>query len=242
MRRIELGGVAPVSSYHRRTRGVWLLVACLTLALAACGSNAGADAATILQRAGTKFGATQSFHFALTASHLGATDALPITAATGDVQRPDKLKANATANVAGFAVQTQLVIIGQDEWLSNPLTGQFEKTQGYDFLLAIFDAQQGVGAILAHLLKPSAPVSSSSASGACWKISGMVSASDLAAVVGGGDTTAKAVPVTVCIGKSDDELYSATLTGPVLATDTPQTTRTFVLSAFDQPVTIQAPA
>jgi hypothetical protein len=200
------------------------------------------DATAILQRAGAKFQATQSFHFALTASHLGANDPLPITAATGDVQRPDKLKANATANVAGFAVQTQLVIIGSQEWLSNPLTGKFEATSGYADLLAIFDAQQGVGAILAHLAKPSAPVSSSSAGGACWKITGTVSASQLAAAVGGGDTTTAAVPVTVCIGKADDELYSATLGGPVLSTDTAQTSRTFVLSAFNQPVTIAAPA
>jgi hypothetical protein len=220
---------------------VWLLIASLALVLAACGSSSGLDAAAILQRAGTKFQATQSFHFALTASNLGGNDPLPITAANGDVQRPDKLKASATANVAGFAVQTQLVIIGQSEWISNPLTGQFEPTQAYGNLLTIFDAQQGVGAILAHLLKPSAPVSSTSASGACWKISGTVSASDLAAVVGGGETTLKAVPVTVCIGKNDDQLYSATLSGAVLASDTDKTTRTFVLSAFDQPVTVQPP-
>jgi hypothetical protein len=241
MRRIEPRDAARTSTYRRAWRRAWPLAAILALALAACASSAGPNAADILRRAGTKFQATQSFHFALTASHLGANDPLPITAATGDVQRPDKLKANATANIAGFAVQTQLVILGSDEWLSNPLTGAFEKTTGYDSLLAIFDAQQGVGAILAHLTKPTAPVSSSSAGGACWKITGTVSASDLAAVVGGGDTTAKAVPVTVCVGKTDDELYSAILTGPVLASDTVQTTRSFVLSAFDRPVTITAP-
>jgi hypothetical protein len=221
---------------------VWLLGAALALALAACSSSSGQDASAILARAGAKFQATQSFHFALTAANLGANDPLPISAANGDVQRPDKLKASATASIAGFAVQTQLVIIGQSEWISNPLTGQFEPTQDYGNLLAIFDAQQGVGAILAHLQKPTAPVSSNSASGACWKISGTVSASDLAAVVGGGDTTGKAVPVSVCIGKNDDQLYSATLSGAVLASDTAKTTRTFVLSAFDQPVTINPPA
>ncbi len=233
---------ARATSILLRQRGAWLLLAALTCALAACATSSGLDSAHILLRAGARFQATQSFHFALTASHLGANDPLPITAASGDVQRPDKLKASATANVAGFAVQTQLIILGQSEWISNPLTGQFQPTQDYGNLLTIFDAQQGVGAILAHLDKPSAPVSSTSASGTCWKISGTVSASDLAAVVGGGDTTAKAVPVTVCIGKSDDQLYSATLNGAVLASDTAETTRTFVLSAFDQPVTIQAPA
>lgn len=240
MRRIEPRGIARTSAHQRWRLGAGLLAVCL--ALAACGSSSATDATTILRRAATRFVATQSFHFALTASHLGATDPLPITAATGDVQRPDKLKADATANIAGFAVATKLVIIGADEWLSNPLTGQFEKTHGYDDLLAIFDATKGVGAILAHLSKPTAPVSSTSTNGACWKIGGMVSAADLAAVVGGGDTTSQAVPVTVCIGKSDDELYSATITGAVLASDTKQTTRTFVLSAFDQPVMVQPPA
>ncbi len=218
------------------------MAALVSVALASCGNSSSAlSASTILQRAQVRFEATSTFHFALQASHLGANDPQPITSATGDVQRPDQLKTDMTANLSGFTLQLQLIIIGQRQWISNPLTGKFEPTQDYGSLLTIFDAQRGVGAILTHLQQPTDLVSSSSVSGACWKISGKVGASELAAVVGG-VVKSSSVPVSVCIGKSDNELYSTTLAGPVTQTDTSATRRTFTLSAFDKPVSIQAPA
>ncbi|HEY7984117.1 MAG TPA: hypothetical protein VID73_08115, partial [Ktedonobacterales bacterium] len=60
--------------------------------------------------------------------------------------------------------------------------------------------------------------------------------------VNGAATSSQSVPTTVCIGMADDELYSVTLAGPISQTDTPQTTRTFTLTKFNQPVTITPPA
>src|SRR5260370_22707070 len=153
------------------------MAALVSVALASCGNSSSAlSASTILQRAQVRFEATSTFHFALQASHLGANDPQPITSATGDVQRPDQLKANMTANLSGFTLQLQLIIIGQREWISNPLTGAFGSTQDYGSLLTIFDAQRGFGAILTHLQQPTDLVSSPYDSRASRTITGKMSA------------------------------------------------------------------
>jgi hypothetical protein len=213
----------------------------VSLILTACGSTSTVSATALLARAASKFDQLTAFHFVLTAQHLGAADPLPVTQASGDVQRPDMMTTTATVNSAFGAVQVRHINIGQQEWITNPLTGTFESTSEYAGLLAIFGAQQGVGAALAQLQQPSAPQSSSAAAGDCWKISGILPASAIAAVVNGAAASNQSVPTTVCIGKADDELYSVTLAGPVSQTDTPQTARMFTLTRFNQPVTIAPP-
>lgn len=219
-----------------------LLAACL-LAAAACESGPSTpSAASLLAQAQSAFNQLSSFHFALTAQNLGDTDPLPVTQATGDVQRPDKLSTTATVNSPLGPVQVKLVILGQQEWITDPLTGTFNPTTQYGGFLNIFDAQHGVGAALANLASPGAPQSSTAAAGDCWKISGSLPASAIASVVNGAAGSNASVPASVCIGKSDHELYSVTFSGAVSQTDTAKTTRTFVLTRFNQPVTITPPA
>jgi hypothetical protein len=218
-----------------------LMVACMIVT--ACGtSTPPPSAATLLARAASAFDQMTSFHFALTAQHLGDSDPLPVTQATGDVQRPDKLTATATVTTAIGPVQVKLIIIGQQEWITNPLTGLFQPTTGYAGLLAIFNAQQGVGAALTQLQQPSTSQSSSAAAGDCWKIKGTLPASAVAAAVNGATAGNSSVATTVCVGQKDNELYSVTLAGQVSQTDTADTVRVFTLTQFNQPVTIAAPS
>lgn len=232
--------IGPHAARRTIARCSVLLLCALLLAVAACGA-APPSAATLLKEAQTKFDQTKSFHFTLTAAHLGANDPLAITSASGDVQRPDELSTTATVVTAGFTISEKLIIIGQQQWITNPLTGAWETTNEYGGFATIFDAQNGVGAILVALQHPSTPQSSSSNNVPCWKIAGTISASAVAGVVGSDITSAQSVPTTVCIGQKDSELCSVTLSGPITSTDTPQTTRTFTLSNFDHPVSIQPP-
>ena len=215
-------------------------LAAALLALAACGASA-PDAATLLKNAQVKFDQTKSFHFVLNASHLGASDALGVTYAVGDVQRPDRLKAMATANVGGFALSVRLIVIGQQQWFDLG-TGTYQPTTQFGSFLTIFDAQQGVGAVLIHMQQPSTPQDAMSGNTPCWKVSGKVDTSLLAAIVGSTTLQGKTVQASVCIGKSDNALYSVTLAGAITQSDTAQTSRSFTLSGFDQPVDIEPPA
>lgn len=231
---------APLASL-RAMLAVALLSACL-LATAACESGPSTpSAASLLAQAQTAFAQLNSFHFALTAQNLGDTDTLPVTQATGDVQRPDKLSTTATVNSPLGPVQVKLIILGQQEWITDPLTGAFNPTTEYGGFLNIFDTQHGVGAALSSLQNPATPQSSTAAAGDCWKISGSLPASAIASVVNGAAGSNASVPTSVCIGKSDHQLYSITFSGAVSQSDTAKTTRTFVLTKFNQPVTIAAP-
>lgn len=234
----------------RRARGgvrmaaMTALLALSLVAVAACASGTTTpSAAAVLANARLAFNQLTAFHFTLVASHLGDSDPLPITQASGDVKRPDQLSTTATVNSAFGEVQVKLIILGSQEWITNPITGSYQTTTGYGGFLTIFDPQHGVGAALEGLQNPSTPQDSSSSAGACWKISGTLEPGAVAGVVSGTATSSTAnIPTTVCIGKSDNELYSITLSGAISQTDTAQTTRTFVLTKFNQAVTISAPS
>lgn len=228
-----------------RWRRAWPMVLaglCLAVALVAagCSDTTLLDSSTLLKRAQDTFNKTQSFHFVMTATHLGANDPQPITSAMGDVQRPDRLQATANTTVAGFNLNVRLVVIGQQAWL-DPGIGGFQPDNDYASFLTIFDPQQGVGSALVNMQQPTAPQASTSGNVACWKISGKVSTAVVAAVVTGVVLANQTVPATVCIGKTDNQLYSVVLAGAITQTDTAQTVRTFTLSKFNQSITILAP-
>jgi hypothetical protein len=244
-----------------RTRFPWLpypprgprALAALALAalaalftLAACGGTSTPSAAALLKDAQDKFNATNAFHFVLTVDHPGHAQVggYVITSAQGDGARPDKLSATADVD-AGFAsVTVQLIIIGPAAWLNGPQTsGAWQPTTQFNnFPVAkFFDSTIGVGALLTQLQNPSAPSDGSANGVTCWKIAGTLDPQVIRALFT--DTAATGpLPTTFCIGKSDNRLDSAALTGPLFAGDLPNTVHTFYFSKFDQPVTILPPA
>jgi len=225
-----------------RSAGVLLTaaLAATLLLLAACGGSS-VNAADLLKRAQDKLASTNSLHFIMKVDHpgTGTIDNPYATDAQGDIRRPDGLNATATVNVGGLSFSVQLIILGSDQWYTNPLTGKFEKTSGFESFLKIFDPQTGLAALLTALQGPSKPAEGSANGTACWKISGTIDPQLLQPLFG--DTAPGPVPTTFCIGKDDNRLYSAVLTGKVTAGDTDQTVRTFFLSKFDAPVTINTP-
>jgi hypothetical protein len=216
-------------------------LAAALLLLAACGGSS-ANAADLLKHAQDKMATINTLHFIMNVDKpgTGSIENPYATAAQGDVKRPDGLNATATVNVGIGSFTVQLVILGSDQWLTNPLTGKFEKTSGFDSFLKIFDPQTGLGTLLTALQGPSKPTDGSANGIACWKISGTLDPQLLQPLFGD-ITAAGPVPTTFCIGKDDGRLYQAVLTGKVTTGDTAQTVRTFFLSKFDAPVTITTP-
>jgi LppX_LprAFG lipoprotein len=230
-------------SFGRRLAPALALVAAV-LVFAACSNGPTTPAAaTLLANAHTTFDADTSLHFVMSVAHPGpGTVSNPsITKAEGDVQRPSDLKASATADAGIASVSVTLIIVGDKEWITDPISGKFVATDEYGSFLNIFDAQRGIGSLLTKLQNPSAPADSSANGASCWKISGTVSPSDLGNLFGE-LATKQPIPVSVCIGKSDNQLDAATLSGIIVGGDTAQTSRTFYLSSFNKSVTVATPA
>jgi hypothetical protein len=230
----------------RGPRALAALALAAFLTLAGCGGTSTPSAATLLKAAQDKFNATNTFHFVLTVDHPGQAQVggYVITSAQGDGARPNKLSATADVDAGFAAVTVQLIIIGAQAWLNGPQTdGAWQPTTQFNnFPVAkFFDATVGVSALLTRLQTPSAPSDGSANGVACWKIAGTLDPQVIRALFT--DTAATGpLPTTFCIGKSDDQLESAALTGPLFAGDLTNTVHTFYFSKFDQPVTIQPPA
>jgi hypothetical protein len=228
----------------RARRAAWVTMLLLaTLCFSGCGGSSAPATATLLKDAHDKFNATHSFHFVMTVQHPGTVQAgsYSITSATGDVQLPDRMKATATVD-AGFAtLQIQLIIIGNQEWYTDPLSGQFVPTNQFSSYMRIFDPQTGIESLLTSLGSPSRPSDGSSNGTACWKVSGDISMAQLSPIFGS-QVVGDAKGTTFCIRKTDSELLSVVLQGRVLSGDSGQTIRTIYLSNFDQSVSIQAPS
>ena len=215
--------------------------------LAGCSGPSVPTSTVLLAAAQKNFNDAKTFHFTLKADHLGPKPAgdpglSSLSAAEGDVQRPDRLSTNGTVDLGGLTVSTQLVIVGDQAWYQNPLTGSFDEDDSYASFVTIFDPTKGIGVALAALRNPSTPSDGSANGTPCWKISGDVDTSTVGALLGSSVSSAKKPHATICIGKSDGRLYSIVIAGQLVPGDTDKTTRTIYLSKYDAPVNIQPPA
>jgi len=219
-----------------------LLALMMVALLAACSGTSAPQSAALLKSAQDKFNANTSFHFVMQATNLGTApnDVPNIQNAEGDVQRPDKLSATGYVTLNGLGINTKIVIISGKAWYQIPIFG-FQEDDSYAEFMQIFDTQNGVGNLLTQLKSPSAPQDSSVNNNSCWKITGDVDPKLVSAMLGADASSTTNPKVSVCIGKSDNQLYSAVVVGSVIAGDKSNTTRTFYLSKFNQPVTITPP-
>ena len=229
------------------SRRVWapLTVGLLlgALLLAACGgsSTPAPTATTLLQQASDTFAKDTSLQFTLTADNI-APGAYAVTQATGAVVRPDKLKIDGSDEVTqGFQAAIGIIFIGSDQYVDIAGTGKYIKTSGLPNLLAIFDANNGIGAILQQVQNPSTPTAETIANTATWKITGTVTSAVLAPITSGSTTSSNPIQTTLWIGQSDHQVYEVKLVGNAVDGDSATTTRTFTLSKFNMPVTIDIP-
>jgi lipoprotein LprA len=86
--------------------------------------DADADAVALLQQATTTMGELDSFHFELTTPR-GETlliENIELASLSGDVQRPDRFRAAATAKAAIIDVEVIVIGVGTRLWVTDPLS------------------------------------------------------------------------------------------------------------------------
>jgi hypothetical protein len=199
-------------------------------------------ATQLIQKGTTNFNQDTALHFKLTATNV-APGLYAVTAADGDVVRPDKLKLVGSDEVSqGFTAGIGIIFVNSNQYVDFGATGKYTKVTGLPNLLAIFSPQQGIGAILSQMQNPSTPVDDMVDGVACWRINGTVAAGLLAPITGGSATATNPIQTTIWIGESDYQFHKVTLVGKAVDSDSDTTTRTFVLSNFNETVTITAPA
>jgi hypothetical protein len=189
------------------------------------------------------FSSIRAFHVVMRVQNAGTATGsrFQIRNADGDVIMPDKIKAQATVILSGQAVTVNLISIGDMQFITDPVTGQWRVIKGALNPSTLTNPNTGIIAVVSQLQNVSAPTSDSVNGTPCWRITGKLDAKALAFITGGGVPVGMILQTSECIGKADSLLYQVIVTGQAALGYTPQTTLTFLLSNYNEHVTIAAP-
>lgn len=130
----------------------WIVLA-LVIVLAGCAGrdDAALSAKQVATRAAEKLEATEQLHFVIERTGVQAPGALALQQAEGDVVIPDKIRAKVQASTFGITSELGVVAIGDQQWMTNPLSGQWQALAADAMpvnLRLLFDPQSGVAGLL----------------------------------------------------------------------------------------------
>ncbi len=166
---------------------------------------------------------------------------IQIRSADGDVIMPDKVKALASVLFSGQLVTIKLVSIGDIQYITDPITGQWRVLKGVLNVSTLTSPDTGVISLVAKLQNVAGPTDDTVNGVPCWRVTGSLDAKYLKFLTGGGVPAGTMLQTSVCAGKADGQLYQLSAVGLAAKGDTAQTSRTFTISNYNEHVTITAP-
>ena len=194
----------------------------------------------ILDACGHTMAALKSYRFRIEheggGTPLGQGQDMTLTEASGEVAVPDKLALDFTGAAGNFAVKGSLIAIGEDVYMTNPLTGEWHPAASALNPLNFFAPSQGIAEILSQVRHPTLI----SHDGGAFRIGGALPASALAPLFGETEPQSS-VDVTLTIDKAHMHLTHAELQGIITPSEPAGIKRTITLSNFNEPFGIEAP-
>lgn len=189
------------------------------------------------------FRSVSSFHVNLQVRNPGTAspDKVQIRTADGDVLMPDKVKAQAGVMLSGQSVTVNLISVGANQFITDPITGQWRVIKGVLDPRTLTNPNTGLISLIGKLQHVSSPVSDTVNQVPCWRVTGQLPAKDLAFFTGG-VPAGTMLQTNACIGKADALPYQVVVTGEAAPGDTAQTAYDFNLSHYNENISISAPA
>ena len=193
--------------------------------------------AAVLLESGRTMQTLESFHFRL--DHQEGYTALmnlALSEAEGDIVKPDKMSVDLVGGSGGFLIKSGLIVLGDDSFMINPLTAEWEAVPREASPLGFFDPQEGIASMVVAI---EAPVLTSF-DGRVYTIEGHLPADALSPLIG---PTLDGATVSIEVSISVDGYYleCVVFVGAAKEGEIEGTIRTIKLSRFDEPVTIEAP-
>ena len=198
------------------------------------------DVAALLTRSGEATAALKTFRFQLEHNRDGGTpltETLTVTEADGTVVSPDAVSVEFAGTLGSFAVRSSLITLGDDSYMTNPLTGAWEQVAREVSPLGFFDPQRGIGSMMTEVKSP-VLVSKSDEE---FEIEGALPVEALEPLLGGSLMEGNTVDVRLTIDSDNLFLERAILDGRLTATEPDGVVRTITLSEFNEQVTIEPP-
>ncbi len=200
-------------------------------------------AAQLLASLQKSFRHASTFHVTMDVQNPGPAEQnqIQIHSANGDVSMPDKIKAQATVLMSGQSLSVNLISVGDNQFITDPVTGQWRVIKGVLDPRTLTNPDTGVISVVNKLQNVSQPASAIVNGNPCWEVTGQLDAKYLAFFTGGGVPNGTMLQTIACVGKGDSLPYLVQVTGQASVGDTPQTTRIFALSNYNERINIAAP-
>jgi len=179
-----------------------------------------------------------TFHFLMT-HESGGTPLMPgllVEEVEGDVVKPDGLALQFSGVLVGFAVKASVVTLGDDSFMTNPLTGAWERLSSEVSPLGFFNPREGIASMMTRVRQVSLLDSDESV----YRLQGVLPVEALAPLVGK-TVEGTLVDVEFTIESSSLHLLQVRFSGRVTPTEPDGTVRRIRLSRFGEPVTIEPP-
>lgn len=195
----------------------------------------------VIAKASPRLDELESFHFELTQQGGGTPIDMGIemTAASGDVVPPDRLRMDITGTWGRMYLSTKLVTVGEETYMQNPLNQKWESTKFT--AITLFQPDTGIKAIMESVtdltIRPEEKVGGM----LCYHMSGRLRSEVLDAVAVGHAAEGLPVETEIWIGAEDFLLRRVTFKGQITEEEVPGIVRTLTLSRFNTPVTIELP-
>jgi lipoprotein LprG len=199
-----------------------------------------AEASTVLAEAGSVLQNIETVRFEILVDgepvYVDGAELLAASAAEGQYEAPESFQAIVDVKTFGLSVELGAVSIGQDQWVTNPVTGDWEQLPpGYGFdPLTLFDPEVGLGATLTAGLADATFVGESTGVDE-YTIAGVV-AGDRVAALTAGLVEEPEVTIVLTIDADSHEVKEATFD-----TGGGASHWTVRFSEFNEPVSIESP-
>jgi hypothetical protein len=216
---------------------------------AGCGGGGGKGdeptAAERVSQAAAVFAATSSFHLVYDyANPPAGGSGLRLTHAEGDVEVSQGVQKGLDLEVAGtfsgIPLESQLVIVGGESLLKDPLTGVWRELDVEQVPGSFFDLVHSVPLVLRALQEVERAGDEQVSGVATDHLRGKITTTNLASFLGN-EKGERLVPVELWIGREDSLIRRIVVTGPVEEGEPDDATHTVELSSYGKSVTIERP-
>ena len=197
-------------------------------------------AADVVERTRQATAQLNSFRFSLyhESGHTALPGGIALKSAEGAAVAPDSLSFTAKTTIGRAFVKIEAVLTGGETYMTNPITGKWNRIPPADSPFGAFDPPGLVATILGRVEHPS--FAETPAPDAGYTISATVSAAAFASLVGHVNPEFT-VDVTLTIDPASFHLERVDATGRV-ADDEPEDVRRIIeLSDFDAAIVIEPP-
>jgi hypothetical protein len=150
------------------------------------------------------------------------------------------MSAKLEAKAGQQTVNVNVIGIGDEGWITNPFSREWQPLPSGTTIKDIFDPAAGVKAIVGSLQGAQVTAEEKVEGTLCYRVEGTI-ASDVLTAAAPIAKPGLTVGIKVWIGKDDSRIYQVYLVGPIAPDEPSNIVRRITLSKFDEDITINSP-